>query len=225
MRQFLIAIVLACSAATAGEIPDDGVFRAVVLGDSVAHGAGDERGRGIAGALDEQLRALHIRAAATANLGINGARTCAVQRLLSQSAARSVIRRADVIVLSIGGNDLYGDPIARVLSTCFADHQQALTLARVRRIVTTLHRANPAARIYLLGLYNPYRLSQSGSWLDRQVNRWDARLIARFAADRGVTVVRICDLLRRSDRLSAIDHFHPGAAGYAAIAARIAASL
>ncbi len=38
----------------------------------------------------------------------------------------------------------------------------------------------------------------------------------------GVTVVRIADVLARADRLSPIDHFHPGTVGYAAIARRIA---
>lgn len=39
---------------------------------------------------------------------------------------------------------------------------------------------------------------------------------------RGVTVVRIADVLARADRLSPVDHFHPGTLGYAAIARRIA---
>ncbi|MGZ5446222.1 MAG: GDSL-type esterase/lipase family protein [Thermoanaerobaculia bacterium] len=204
---------------------DDGVLRAVVLGDSVARGAGDERGRGIPGALDTELRELGIRAAAVVNLGVNGARTADLQKLLTQTAARSTVRTADILIVSIGGNDLYGDPRARLLATLFPDHRQARTLVRVQRIVGRLREANPGVRICLLGLYNPYRRSAAGAWLDRQVNQWDARLIARFAANRGVTVIRIVDLLQRDDRISALDRFHPGAAGYAAIAGRIASSL
>jgi lysophospholipase L1-like esterase len=54
---------------------------------------------------------------------------------------------------------------------------------------------------------------------------WDAMLIRRFAADPNVTVIRIADLFATRDRLSPIDHFHPSAAGYALIAARIAPVL
>lgn len=204
---------------------DDGVLRTVILGDSVARGAGDESGGdGITGALRGQLRSHGLPSATVANLGINGARTGDVRRLLARAAARSAVRTADVIVLSAGGNDLYGDSRARLLAAVLPDRSQARTLARVQRVVAALREVNPAARIYLLGLYNPYRHSPVGAWIDRQVNHWDARLIARFAADRGVTVVRICDLLQRDDRISALDRFHPGAAGYAAIAERIASS-
>ena len=83
-----------------------------------------------------------------------------------------------------------------------------------------IHTANPAARVVLLGLYNPYRTA----FLDEQVALWDSRLIARFARDREVDVVRIADLFTTTARLSPIDHFHPSAEGYALIAARVAAT-
>jgi lysophospholipase L1-like esterase len=95
----------------------------------------------------------------------------------------------------------------------------------VRRIVTKVRELNPAARIYVLGLYNPYRQSSLRSWLDRQVNLWDGRLTIRFASARDLTVVRICDLLNRDDRISGLDHFHPGTRGYQRIAERIASSI
>ena len=95
------------------------------------------------------------------------------------------------------------------------------TLDRVAAIVTRLHTINPEARIYLLGLFDPYRLPE----LDRQVAIWDSSLIARFAEDADVDVVRIADLFIYTLRLSSLDHFHPGAAGYAAIATRIASTF
>lgn len=204
---------------------NDGVTRTVILGDSVARGAGDERGQGIAGSLDRQLRILGVTAAPVANLGINGARTNNVRRLLSGDSARRAIGNADVVVVSIGGNDLYGDSLARLLSRVLPRYQQYRTIGKVQQLVSMVQEANPAARIYVLGLYNPYRHSALGGWLDRQVNLWDARLIACFAPVRNVTVIRICDLLERDDRISAADRFHPGAAGYEAIATRIAASM
>lgn len=204
---------------------NDGVLRAVVLGDSVARGAGDERGLGIAGSLDQQFQTLGIRAATVANLGINGARTLNVRKLLESGAAKSAVRTADLIVLSIGGNDLYGDSRARLISGVFPGLQQHRTIANVERIVRKVRELNPSARIYLLGLYNPYRQSSLRSWLDRQVNLWDARLVIRFASSRDLTVVRICDLLNHDDRISKLDRFHPGSRGYQAIAGRIASSI
>ena len=203
---------------------DDGVLRTVILGDSLARGAGDELGLGISGSLERHFHESGVPAA-VANLGINGARTLNVWRLLKRPQTRTLVRAADVIVLSIGGNDLYGDSNARLLAGLFPRRQQQRTLAKVEMLVRNVRALNPAARVYVLGLYNPYRRSTLAAWLDRQVNLWDSRLIERFAASREVAVVRICDLMLRADRTSRLDHFHPGAAGYAAIAARIAASL
>ena len=171
--------------------------RIVVLGDSVAHGLGEFM--------------------QTANLGINGARTANVLALLRRQDAQSVIRSASAIVLSIGGNDLYGDSTARLWTTLWPSHAMSRTLDRVESIVSRIHRLNPAARLCLLGLYDPYR----NRALDTQVALWDSRLIARFANDHAVQVLRIADLFVWRDRLSPADRFHPSAEGYALIAARV----
>jgi lysophospholipase L1-like esterase len=222
MRRLLCALVIAFGCGRADvPLPDDGVFRAVILGDSVARGAGDESRRGIAGRLDDALVTLGMRTAPTVNLGIDGARTGVVQQLLNQPTAQSALRAADAVIVSIGGNDLYGDSIARLLAGVFPAHSRRRTLARVARVVAEVHRISPAAQIYVIGLYDPYR----NAWIDRQVDLWDAQLIERFAASRRVTVIRVCDLLDRADRISPIDRFHPSASGYTAIAQRIAAAL
>jgi lysophospholipase L1-like esterase len=207
MRRLLLLAVFAACARHAIAPPHDGIFRLAIVGDSVAHGAGDESGRGIAGNLDALLGGKHL----VQNLGINGARTWDVLRLLRKPII------ADAIVLSIGGNDLYGDSLARLATIIAPSLAMERTLNRVAAIVDTIHRGNPEARVFLLGLYDPYK----SPFLDEQVAHWDARLIERFARDRAVDVVRIADVVT----VSPLDHFHPGAAGYAAIAARIAPAL
>jgi len=200
---------------------NDGVRRVVVLGDSVARGAGDEKGLGLPGWLHYDLRA-KAADVVTLNLGINGGRTFNVARLLRDPRARSSVAQADLVVMSIGGNDLYGDSFARLLSNVWPWYQRERTLSRVESLVENIRQINPGARIYLLGLYNPYQTSSVGRWIDVQVNLWDGALIQRLSEMRGVTVIRIADVLARADRLSPIDHFHPGTLGYAAIARRIA---
>jgi len=185
------------------------VHRIAVLGDSVAHGAGDESGRGgIAGRLGAM------------NFGVNGARTANVLDLLRHDDVRDALRSADLVVVSIGGNDLFGDTIARVATLLAPSLAMERATDRVALIVDRIHDANPAARIVLLGLYDPYGKPA----LDEQVARWDAHLIARFAADRAVDVVRIADLFAYTARLSPLDHFHPSSEAYGLIAARIAST-
>ena len=188
---------------------DDGVLRIAVLGDSVAHGAGDESGAaGIAGRLG------------AVNFGVDGARTTLVLDVLQRTSVRAVLRTTDIVIVSAGGNDLFGDATARVLTLLAPAHAIERTIGRVALIVDRIHATNPAARVVLLGLYNPYRTP----FLNEQVARWDSRLIARFARDRDVDVVRIADLFDYTARFSPIDHFHPSAEGYALIAARVAAT-
>ena len=192
------------------------VARVVVLGDSVAHGAGDESGRGISGDLTAFF------GIAAQNLGINGARTHDVARLLRNPRARAAIRKSDAVIVSIGGNDLFGDPVARLESFVWPSLMMQRTIARIDHLVRVVHDVRPSARIYLVGLYNPYRNSSAGAFLDRQVAMWDSRLIAHFADDSRVDVIRIADLFASVPRLSSVDHFHPGQSGYALIAQRIA---
>ncbi|HEX8169643.1 MAG TPA: GDSL-type esterase/lipase family protein [Thermoanaerobaculia bacterium] len=188
--------------------------RVVIVGDSVAHGAGDETRRGGIGAW--------LRGADVVNLGVDGARTANVLRVLATQRARAAVRRADAVVLSIGGNDLFGDSRARLVSLVAPRLAMRVVNARVAAVVARVRRENDRARIYVVGLYNPYARSSLGPWIDVQVARWDARLIARFATLPAVTVIRIADVLARPERISALDRFHPSSGGYRAIAARIA---
>ena len=202
----------------------DGVMRLVIIGDSVAHGAGDESGSGISGDLDRILRARGIAFVPTLNLGINGARTYAIENLLRLRSTVNAMRLCDAVIVSIGGNDLFGDRISQWRSFLLPALAMRSALNQVDQIVAQIRRVNPAARVYLLGLYNPYRNSAGAHFLDRQIAMWDSRLIARFADQLNVDVVRIADLFAFTSRLSSLDHFHPSQEGYALIAQRIAAT-
>ena len=191
----------------------------LILGDSLAHGAGDETGRGIGGAIASLTRA-HVE-----NYGINGARTANVLRQLQRSEVRAAIRRAHLIVVSIGGNDLFGNSIERFGSMLAPRVASYFVAARVARVVARVHRENPSAQIVVLGLYNPYRQTKVGAWLDEQIAHWDARIIDGFARSRAVTVIRIADLIDTPRALSPLDHYHPSASGYRAIAQRICAAF
>ncbi len=203
MRGVLLALFLLATPAY-GQI--------VILGDSLAHGAGDETGRGIAGTLE------------AVNLGVNGARTADMMRHLGRNDVRLAMRRARLIVVSIGGNDLFGSSFERVRTLLAPRITTELVVARVAGVIAKIRRENPSANIVLLGLYNPYRETKIGPWLDEQIARWDGRIITRFAANRAVNVIRIADLIDERRAISPIDHYHPSAAGYRAIAERIRAA-
>ena len=199
------------------------VIAPVLIGDSLARGAGDERGLGIGGRLDAELRQRKIAAQKSVNLAVNGARTPDLLRQLDSANVRRILAESNVIVISIGGNDLWGGN----------DWQNAPpnpeavmgeVLTRVERIVATVREQNRTARIFIVGLYNPFTGSQMGNMLTPLVARWNGRLMEAFAGDTNLTVVQTSDLFSHKDRLS-LDRFHPGGEGYGLIARRIADAL
>jgi lysophospholipase L1-like esterase len=196
----------------------------VILGDSLARGAGDERGLGIAGRFDAELRRRGIRARRTYNLGVNGARTNDLLRQLDSPNVQQILRDSNAIIISIGGNDLWGGNEWRNVSPLDADARMSAVLDRVETVVKRIREANPRARIFFIGLYNPFVASPEGRLLTALVNRWNARILEELGGDPNFTVVTTSDLFSHRDRLS-VDRFHPGGEGYELIARRIAEGL
>jgi lysophospholipase L1-like esterase len=211
----------AAPASTSEDMNQDGVIRVVAIGDSLAYGTGDESGEGIAGRLEDELRARGITAVETQNLGVNGAQTADLIARLKQERTRKAVTDADAIVLSIGANDLFRTPGARdeTLQNPLAVAGRILT--RLETIVAELHRLAPKARILILGGYNPVPNHPYASMINQYLGLWDATVSDRFAKDPLVSIVKLSDIVS-PQRLSRLDHFHPGGAAYGAAAKRIA---
>jgi lysophospholipase L1-like esterase len=196
----------------------------IILGDSLARGAGDETGLGISGRLDDELRRRGIRARRTYNVAVNGARTPDLLALLDRPNVRELLRQSNVIIVSIGGNDLWGGNDWRNAAPPDPDAVMDQVLARIETAVEKIRAVNPKARIFFVGLYNPFVATPMGKQLAALVSRWNARLLAHFGNDPDFTLVATADLFSHHDRL-ALDRFHPGGEGYGLIARRIADSL
>jgi len=192
----------------------------IILGDSLARGTGDQTGLGIGGRLVDDLRQRHIAANNIVNLAVNGARTGDLVKQLEGHNVRVLLGQSNVIIISIGGNDLWGDNWRNAPPR---DPERVIddVLAQIGTIVASVRAASPRARIFLIGLYNPFAGTPMGAMLTPLVNEWNAKLIEKFARDPNVVVVQTADLFRWRDRLS-VDRFHPGDEGYALIARRIA---
>jgi lysophospholipase L1-like esterase len=192
----------------------------IVIGDSLARGTGDSAGLGIGGRLSLELVRRNVPAERTINIGINGARTADLLTQLESANVRRLLREANVIVVSIGGNDLWGGSDWRTSAPPNPDAVMDDVLERIVKVVTVVREANPTARVFLVGLYNPFRLPP----LNPLVSRWNAKLIERFSADANIAVVQTADIFSHRDRLS-LDRFHPNDEGYELIARRIADAL
>lgn len=196
----------------------------VAIGDSLAYGAGDESGEGIAGRLDDELHGHGFRDVDTVNLGVNGAQTADLLRRLEQKRVRDEIAKADAIVLSIGANDLFRSQHSReeLLRSPFGVAERIL--GRIETIVAEVHKINPRARVLLLGGYNPVPRHEWASTINQYLGMWDLALAGRFENDQRVAVVKMSDIVT-AQRLSRYDSFHPGADAYREAAKRIAGML
>lgn len=198
--------------------------KVVAIGDSLAYGAGDESGKGIAGRLKEDLRARGFLSVDTANLGVNGAQTSDLIAGLKQDRIRKQIADADAIVLSIGANDLFRSPAAREETMRAPLAVADKILSRIESIVADLRTLNSRARILVLGGYNPVPAHPLSPMISQYLQLWDATLASRFEGDPLISVVKMSDIVT-PQRLSRYDNFHPGGAAYAAAAERIAEML
>lgn len=221
---FALAFALGCGAGNPSA-PPVSQHHILILGDSVANGAGDEARIGLSGHLDAELTRAGIAHTPTINAAMNGARTWHMASRLRDRKVRDEVKHATVLVVSIGGNDLFGDSRARLLSLIAPRLSIDLTIDRVEELVKRLRAMNGNARIFVVSVYNSYRGSAIGRVVDPYVAIWTSELLARFSGDANVTIVPIADLFSHHERRSTIDHYHPSAEGYALIARRIAESL
>ena len=196
----------------------------IILGDSLARGAGDEEGLGISGRLDNELRRRNVPARRTYNVAVSGARTPDLMQVIARPNVQSLLRESSVIIVSIGGNDLWSGNDWRNAAPPDPEAVMTDVLVRIENAIEEIRAVNPTGRIFFIGLYNPFVSTPNGPELTTQVNRWNARLLEHFGHDPNFTLVATADLFTHRDRLS-LDRFHPGGEAYGLIARRIADAL
>lgn len=192
------------------------IERILIVGDSLARGAGDDSGSGLGGHLGAAFPGAEV-----VNLAIDGATTLDLAERIRRPSIRAVAAQSQVIVISIGGNDLFR--ASRGAAGAFEPANATMEVLeeveqRLLSIVEELRAASPDARIFVIGLYDPFvdeeRLTA------RAVAEWNSRLMLALSDDVRTFVVPTYDIFAGADRLSR-DRFHPGAEGYRLMAGRI----
>lgn len=206
----------------------DGAFRIVALGDSLTRGAGDAAG---GGGYPERIAAALRKAGLTVsvdNLAVDGSETGDFLRKMEAADVAGRVAAANLILVSIGGNDLSHSLRSVVPGETATDPTAAaLTGAslNVQRTLSLLRKANASAPIRLLGLYNPFPETYDKRIAKETLLKWNVALEEASYSVSGASVVPTADLFdERPDRLSP-DRFHPGPNGYGEIASRILSTL
>jgi lysophospholipase L1-like esterase len=204
------------------QAPQHKAIYLVALGDSLTYGFGDASGSGFVGDVVAHLRQQGGTVAQT-NLGIDGLTSSGLVEQLKQTQVARSLREANVILISIGGNDLNnaaGLPSIHPTKIAAAEKKFNYNL---RYILQAIRGLNSQAPILLIGLYNPYGdIVQTRVQTDNIVASWNTDEMKIADGFQPTVVVQTYDLFQFDPgKFLYIDHFHPNQAGYNLIANRI----
>jgi lysophospholipase L1-like esterase len=199
----------------------------VALGDSLTKGMGDDTGKGYVGDITDQVRKRTNQQVSLLNLGINGQTSNELRKQVQQPEVMRQIRNADIVLITIGGNDLFrgGEGLVDYKSDKIQEIETKY-LDNVRFIFTQVRKTNTKVNVFFVGLYNPFINLSTGKETSKVVRQWNydsAELSADFSK---IVFVPTFDLfeLKVNDFLYS-DKFHPNSKGYRLIAERVASLL
>lgn len=208
------------------ENADDRV-QIVALGDSLTRGTGDLEGKGYVGYLVSNLEEKSKQKLALSNLGIKGLTSVQLAGQVKQEEIKRQVELADIILITIGGNDLFrgGEGLVNMspesLQPVEASYEQNLT-----EIFSELRSANKDAEIFFIGLYNPFIDLDNATDTSKVVRAWNFKSAEISANYPNTVFVPTFDLfqLKVNDYLFS-DKFHPNTKGYQLIAERVASLI
>ncbi|TPV38761.1 SGNH/GDSL hydrolase family protein [Bacillus dicomae] len=200
-----------------------GTLQIVSLGDSLTRGVGDKEGIGYIGRMKEDLQKDYKQKVALTNLAVSGAKMPDLLKQIESSGAQYSIKQADVIVLTIGGNDLFPgwESLGKIdLETYRPDTETFQNEAK--KIIGEIRKLNTDSPIFWLGLYNPFEDVEDLKGSSNIVVDWNASLEKLAINNKNVYITPTFDLFQnRGKDLLYSDHFHPNEVGYTYMADRL----
>jgi lysophospholipase L1-like esterase len=208
----------------------DGQLRVIAFGDSLTKGTGDVTGGGYAGYVFAHLQKVADKLKQKAvynNLGVDGMISAELVELLQKPEVIQETSAADVILLSIGGNDLFkGGQTLVNQNQAEIDAIQSDYLIKLEQIQQQIRQANATAPLMIVGLYNPFATLKDAAWTNEVVRKWNAAVAEQVAGDQLAVLVPSYDLFQLDTNVYLHgDQFHPNAAGYQRMAERFIAAL
>ncbi|HLO13023.1 MAG TPA: SGNH/GDSL hydrolase family protein [Pseudoneobacillus sp.] len=199
----------------------------IALGDSLTRGTGDVEGKGYIGYLVDQLQVKTKEKIVLENLGVKGFRTEQLLNQVKQPGIRGQIKNADIILITIGGNDLFqGGQTILELDITNVDNLRLQYLKNLEKIISEIRLLNQDSTIFLVGLYNPFIDLKEAKLTSKAVRQWNFETSELLDNHPQTVFVPTFDLfqLKVSDYLYT-DHFHPNSKGYKLIAERVASLI
>ncbi|MCG1021075.1 SGNH/GDSL hydrolase family protein [Sutcliffiella horikoshii] len=198
----------------------DRSFKLVFFGDSLTQGVGDksENGGFTSSVQEFYENKPYIDNASVTNLGVRGNRTNHLLKRLEDPEVQEALAEADVIFMTVGGNDLMKVIRENFLDLNFSlfDKEQKLYAERLDSVLGEIRKHNESSRIYLVGLFNPfYQFFQEIEEMNEVVTNWNATTISVLDEYPNTAYVPIQDIfIDPKENLLDDDQFHPNEKGY-----------
>jgi len=198
----------------------DRSFKLVFFGDSLTQGVGDEsKSGGFTSIVKQHYEAKpYIDNVSVTNLGVRGNRTNHLLKRLEDPEVQEALAEADVIFMTVGGNDLMKVIRENFLDLTFSlfDKEQELYAKRLDSVLGEVRKHNDSSRIYLVGLFNPfYHFFQEIKEMNEVVTNWNATTISILDEYPNTAYVPIQDIfIDPEENLLDDDQFHPNQKGY-----------
>lgn len=154
----------------------------VALGDSLTHGQGDNKNeQGYVGRIKKKLQNHYHNRVTTYNYGVTGDRSDQMlKRLNEQPEMRANLKKADVIVMTVGGNDLMQKLESNLLSNSSdkieSNLDQAGTTyqAKLNELLSAVRKQNASAPIFMYSIYDPvYTYFPDVSIINDSIDKWN----------------------------------------------------
>ncbi|WP_125570731.1 SGNH/GDSL hydrolase family protein [Lacticaseibacillus songhuajiangensis] len=220
---------------TSGNGGDGGTIHLAAVGDSLTHGVGDTTHQGgYVPLIAQDMQVATNRKVATSNYGVTGDTARQIQkRVRTQKKLQTSVKNADIITMTVGGNDLMHLLQKNMLSINTKDVTKGINTFQkhLTSLISDVRALNPNAPIYVFGIYNPfYVYFPNITKMQTSVQRWNKQTQKTLATLNKVYYVDIDSVLSKGNgqkkassakKQKAVnnliygkDHFHPNNAGY-----------
>lgn len=199
----------------------------VGLGDSLTRGVGDPKDRGYVGLINNTLKSnTAYSSVQLEDDGITGDTTDDLLKVLKKKDVQNQIAGANLIFLTIGGNDIVSVLKEHFLSLDLTefDTKRRHYEHNLNLILTEIRALNPNASIYYMGLYNPFEdyFSELNGPFNNILDQWNTAGKTILELYPNTHFIPTFDLFHgKTESLLYKDHFHPNPDGYHLIANRI----
>ncbi|MDR3586907.1 MAG: GDSL-type esterase/lipase family protein [Desulfosporosinus sp.] len=208
------------NASTAANEPassNHNLVHVLLMGDSIAKGTGDEKGKGIGGYLVDLLKSQTPKDIKVDNVAVDGYKIDDLDALLKSGKQDNMVSSADFLIISIGGSDLQEIQSLKDKEQTFQTKQDT-HITELKEIVNKIRTLNKKTQIIVIGSYNPISLATTSDNIT-YLDTWNYNSQLVLSNDDKATFIPTYDMFKNNlNRFISSDKLNPNSTGYQTIA-------